>query len=398
MRLIVAGGGTGGHIYPALAVAKWVLRDVPGSSVLYVGSRKGLEAGIVPKEGIPFEAITVSGLARKSLLRRIGSVGNACLGLYQSAGIIRRFRPDVVLGTGGYVSGPVVLASVMLGIPTALQEQNVFPGMTTRLLARFARVAFVPFEETCRHLPRNTRTVVTGNPVRPEVLSCDRDRARQRFGLQPDDKLVLIFGGSRGAATINRAAIDMIRILYSAEPSSKKMDRAKILFVTGETYYSEAKRLLDSFFVRGMGQENYGNIMIEPYLFEMEEALAAADLVVCRAGAMTLAEIAARGLPAILIPSPNVVHDHQGHNARVFQASGAAIVIDDEEANGEKLAGAIWALVEDEVTLAKLRERSKSLGKPDATRRIVDELVLIARSKAKPVKPGKGRGAAGRRP
>ncbi len=361
MRVVVTGGGTGGHVYPALAIARALKEDNPENEVLYLGTPRGLEADVVPRAGIPFKAIESRGLlgmGPRAVLRGVLAAGK---GLGQALQILRGFRPDVVVGTGGYVSGPVVLAGYLLGVPVVLQEQNVLPGMTNRLMARVARYVLIPHEEAARHFPRRARVRVTGNPVRKEILTASRDEARSRLGLAEDELFLVVFGGSGGAESIAQAVL-------SALPRLARWEGLRVLFVTGKRYYQEARRRLEE---AGIAEEIVGKIQIEPYVYDIEWAYAAADLVISRAGALSLAEITARGLPAIIIPSPNVANNHQEYNARVLDQAGAAVVIRDADLDGEVLLDVLKDLVADPERRRVMARRSRELGRPDALRDIV---------------------------
>lgn len=367
MRILLTGGGTGGHIYPALAIARGLKERLPEAELLYVGSCNGLEVELIPREGIPLATIDVRGLLGKSPGRKVSGVARAALACIQSLRILRRFRPRVVVGTGGYVCGPVVLMAMAMHIPTALQEQNVFPGSTNRFLARWADLVFVPFQEASRYFPRGARLVVSGNPVRREILEVRREEGAHAVGLDPGRPIVLVFSGSRGARSINRAMLEVIESRGTRLP-------AQLLYITGREYYSWVKERLRDM---GIDVEKAGNITIRPYLYNMEHALAAADLVVSRAGAMTLAEITARGLPAVLIPSPHVANNHQEYNARLLESKGAAVLISDREVSGERLVQAIASLLANPARLRDMAAASKEAGKPDALFTIIEGILSL---------------------
>ncbi len=382
LRLLLTGGGTGGHIYPGLSIAARLRERRPGAEILYVGTAEGLEARLVSRSGIPFAAITARGLVGKSAWQRVGGMLAAARGLGQALAILRRFRPDVVLGTGGYASGPVAAAAVLLRIPLVIQEQNAVPGVTNRLLGRFAGLVAVAFEESRSFFPRRAPVVVTGNPVRPEVLRADRNQARARLGLPHGTSLVLVFMGSRGSATVNAA-------LIKALPRLAGRPGVEVLYATGESYYTRVVAELRAAGLspwarepgdHGRGEAGVrlgGNIVVRPYIHDMVDALAAADLVVCRAGAITLAEVTARGLPALLIPSPHVTHHHQERNAEIMARHGAARVIGERGLTGEALADEIMTLLADEAKLSAMGESSRRLGRPGALDDIVERILAL---------------------
>jgi len=351
VRFIVTGGGTGGHIYPALAIAKGLQEKYPQAKILYIGKEGGLEADLVPAEGFAFQSIRVRGLQRRLSLANVSAFWQAGAAFFHARQIIAGFRPLAVIGTGGYVCGPVLLAAVFLKVPTLIHEQNALPGVTTRLLARLVKLTALTFAGSERFLPRGARVKVTGLPVRPEFSPGRREEARQALGLPPEGFFILSFGGSQGARTINQAMREVI------ERFRHRRD-IRILHVTGPAQYAE--------FRKGFSLPETGNTTIEPYLYEMPLALSAADLVVCRAGAATLAEITVTGTPAILVPYPYATGNHQEFNARALEREGAAMVMKDEELTGEKLANQIEKLLADPGHLEAMARAARRLGRPQA--------------------------------
>ncbi|MEW5953397.1 MAG: undecaprenyldiphospho-muramoylpentapeptide beta-N-acetylglucosaminyltransferase [Bacillota bacterium] len=370
MRFVITGGGTGGHIYPALAIARGLQQKYPGGKILYVGTDRGLEAEIVPKAGLAFRTIRVAGLKRSLSPANLAVLWQTAAGLAGAARILRSFRPAAVVGTGGYVCGPVVLAAAGLRIPTLIHEQNALPGITNRILARIAGRVAVTFDESARYFGRRARVLVTGLPVRPEVIAAGREEARAGLDVKDGRMLVLSFGGSQGARTINQAMIEVLKQL-GGKPD------LQFLHVAGPKQY---EGFMDDLKKSGMTAEKYGNITIEPYLHRMPEALAAADLLICRAGAATIAELTVRGLPAILIPYPHAAANHQEHNARVLAERGAALMVLDRDLRGEMLAGLLSGLLENRPRLKAMSEKSLQLGRPGALDDILDSLAgLISR-------------------
>jgi UDP-N-acetylglucosamine--N-acetylmuramyl-(pentapeptide) pyrophosphoryl-undecaprenol N-acetylglucosamine transferase len=367
MRLLVSGGGTGGHVYPALAIAGAVREQDPGVEVLYVGTADGLEADIVPGEGLPFEAIPSRGLVGKGLLRAPAGVAVAVSGVAAAWRIMKRFRPDVSVGTGGYVSGPVAVAAGLSGVPLVLHEQNVFPGLTNRLASRWAAAVAVPFEEARRYFPRGTRVVVTGNPVRRSVIEMTREEGLSLLGLPPDGLVVYAVGGSRGAQVLNEAVVEAL-------PGWLELPGVRVIFATGRRYYDRTVAALRE---RGISVRDGGKIILAPYMERADAALAAADVVVTRAGGITLAEITSRGVPAVVVPSPNVVHRHQDYNAEVLRRAGAAKVIPEAGLAGPVLEKAVRDLLRDPEVREKMRQASRGLGRPEAAAALA-RLVLEA--------------------
>ncbi|HWR56141.1 MAG TPA: undecaprenyldiphospho-muramoylpentapeptide beta-N-acetylglucosaminyltransferase [Negativicutes bacterium] len=367
MKVLLAGGGTGGHIYPAVTIARGLQAAQPDCEILFVGTRQGLEADIIPKEGFAFRAIDVQGMQRKLSWDTLRTIGKMLKGLVQSRRIIRSFQPDVVIGTGGYVCGPVVLLASLLRIPTVIQEQNVIPGVTNKLLARLVKLVLVGFPEAAKFFPRGAVIAAPGNPVRTEIIDARKDEGLRAFALDPAKHTILVAGGSRGARTINEAMLQVYRDFAG--------DRnVQILHVTGTGEYESLKAKAQQ---NGIDCGENGNIILVPYLYNMPAALAAADLIVYRAGAVGLAEITVRGLPAILIPYPYAAENHQEYNARLLAEKGAAVVITDKELTGETLSRTISRLLSEPGKLTQMSAASRALGRPRATVDIVESILAL---------------------
>ncbi len=361
MRAIITGGGTGGHIYPALAIAKGLENRFPNIQILYIGTTGGLEADIVPKADFPFKAITVSGFERKLSPANLKVIWQAMQGYRQAKALINKFHPDVVIGTGGYVCGPVVLAAARSGIPTLIHEQNALPGITNRILSRFVNRVAVTFEDSIPYFPRRARVTLTGLPVRPEIMQAERVHSLTSLNLMEDTTTLLVFGGSRGARRINRAMVEVTRE-FGNRPG------IQILHATGQVGYQE---FLIGLKEQGICLDKYVNITIVPYLYNMHEALAVADLVVGRAGAATLAELTVLGLPSILIPYPYAAENHQEHNARALADRGAAVLIRDSELTGLTLVKQIEQILQDKSRLKNMAQASQKLGRAEALNDII---------------------------
>lgn len=361
MRIIVTGGGTGGHIYPALALARHVRERDPEAAILFVGSSGGLEAQIVPAAGFALETIPASGFQRT--LRGLIPFGRHLFqGLSRARKIIADFQPGVVCGTGGYVSAPVVLAARLARCPAAVHEQNALPGLANRVLAPLVQRVCLSFEESRPAFPRCSRTVFTGNPRASEVAVVERTAAERKLRLDPARSTFLVYGGSRGALRINEVVTAYLKAGW-LPPA------VQLLYVTGEIYYRQVKEQLGALPER---------VRLYPYLHEMPAALAAADLVLTRSGATTLAEITALGLPAILVPSPNVVHNHQFYNARLLEKAGAALLIEEKDFNHHRLRRELNRLQEDPGLLERMGRAGRTLGVPDAAERLYRTLGEIA--------------------
>ena len=368
MNVIVSGGGTGGHIYPALTIIRTIQQHAPTARILYVGTPHGLEADIVPRAGIDFVAVDLAGFERRISFENVLRAGRALRALVHARRIVRHFQPHIAIGTGGYVAGPILLAASLAGVPTLVQEQNVCAGVTNRILAKFATAVAVGMEDARRVFPPE-KTYVTGNPIRPEVLTAKRADGALAFGFDPAKKTVLISGGSRGARTINRAMVEVI--VHAAE-----QEDVQYLHVTGAEEHDDTLTRIRS---AGVRLAAHPNIRVVPYLYNMPQAMAMADLAVFRAGATGLAELAARGVPAILIPYPYAAENHQEKNARAVEAAGAAEVILNRDLSGAVLEGALRTLLADEVRRAAMAAAMKRLGKPEAAERIAALALRIAK-------------------
>jgi len=364
VRVVLTGGGTGGHIYPALAIAAEL---GAGRVVGYLGTDRGLEARVVPEAGIPFFAVPATGVLGRSAVGMARGGVQAVRGLARALGLLGQLRPDIVVGTGGYVTGPVGVAAAMLGLPLFILEENARPGLTNRLLARAARRVAVPWAEAAQGFPGGVRTkvVVTGNPVRREIVAVDGAAARKVLGLPARDPVVLVVGGSQGAEALNDAVLALATGAGTWPPG------AALLWATGPRYFPRVEAALgrSAPFARAV-----------PYLDDMPSAYAAADLVIARAGAMTVAELTARGVPAILVPSPNVTGDHQTANARVLTERGAAVLL--PERHLARLGQAVRELVADAGRRRAMAEASRALGRPDAAATLAD-LVLREASRTR---------------
>lgn len=370
MRIIVSGGGTGGHIYPALTIVRAIQKKIPDAEFLYVGTKDGLEADIVPKEGIPFETVNIQGFKRSLTPENLVRGARAFGGVVKAMGIVRRFRPDVAVGTGGYVCGPILLASSLMRIPTLIQEQNVMPGVTNRLLARFVSCIAMGTKEAAEHFPKGKR-VFTGNPIREEVMRARSEDGKEMFGLDPKAKTVLVSGGSRGARSINRAMLGVLA--HYAD-----RDGVQILHVTGKAGYDETMQSLKE---TGVDLDAAGNLFVEPYLYNMPQALACADVAVFRAGAIGIAELTARGVPSILVPYPFAAANHQEMNARAIATAGAARMILDRELTAERLLSVLAELLSEDAKLRRMAKAAKKLGRPKAADEIASRVIRLARGK-----------------
>ncbi len=358
MRIAFAAGGTGGHVYPALAVASEVVRRLPGTEVLFIGGTRGIERKIVSGSGYPVETIPACGMPRKLSPSMAVFLWKLTVSVLRSRAVLSRFRPSVVVATGGYVSGPPILAARSLGIPSVIQEQNSLPGIVNRTFARFADTVFLGFENARHHFPESVETVFTGNPVREEIGAGDRGKAADAFGLDPARKTLLVFGGSQGSRAINQAIAGTIEKIAA--------QGIQVLWQTGE---GEFERW--SGHDRGSG----GLVRVLPYIPVMADAYALADLALARAGAISIAEMTVCGLPGIFVPLPTAAENHQEHNARSLEQAGAAAVIPERELTPALLGKTALDILGSDTRLRSMSEASKRLGRTDAAARIADKIL-----------------------
>ena len=361
LRVVIAGGGTGGHLFPGVAVARELLRQRPDAVVTFAGTAQGIEARVVPREGFALDLIRSSGLKGKGWSDRLRGAARLPLSLGDAWRIVTTRRPDVVIGVGGYSSGPVVLMAWLLRTPTMLLEQNALPGLTNRLLSRVVRAAAVTYESSKVYFGR--KAFVSGNPVRAEFFAGDQPVTEARRDGTRSEVKVLVFGGSQGAHAINLAMVEAAPRLAASGPA------LRLTHQTGER---------DVDMVRAAYRQAGIEAEVEAFLFDMGRRLAEADLVVCRAGATTLAEIAAAGKPSVLIPLPTATDDHQRKNAEVLGAEGAADVLLQRDATGEALAARVQALIADPERRRQMAAHARRLARPDAAKVIVERALELA--------------------
>jgi len=367
MKIIISGGGTGGHIYPALALIREIQKDSKDAEFLYIGTKNGLESSIVPREKIPFQSIHITGFKRKLSLDNIKTIFRFLKGVNDSKRMIKEFKPDVVIGTGGYVCGPVVYAAAKLGIPTIIHEQNSVPGLTNKFLSRYVKKVAICFDEAKEFFSKE-KVVFTGNPRASEVIGKDGIRGRLSAGLSTTMPAVLIFGGSRGARPINDAVV-------KALPELGKKPY-QVLYVTGDVHFEEVKNEVEL-----VG--NPKNVVIKPFIHNMPEVLAGIDLVVSRAGATTLAELTSLGIPSILIPSPYVTNNHQEKNARSLSDHGAAELLLEKDLNSNHLIQHIDKIMLDKEKLNSMKDKAKRMGVPDSAAKLYNVMKDLVNKKHK---------------
>jgi UDP-N-acetylglucosamine--N-acetylmuramyl-(pentapeptide) pyrophosphoryl-undecaprenol N-acetylglucosamine transferase len=354
MKLLLAGGGTGGHLFPAVALAQQLLEQEPSAEVLFVGTAQGLEARVLPQLGLPLELIDISGLVGKQLLAKLALLPKLLLSVRQSMQIIDRFQPDVVIGVGGYASGPVALAAKKKGYPLLLHEQNAWPGLTNRILGRWADKICVSFKET-RSAFNHKQTLITGNPVRKELT--------RTMPPAEGTPTLLVFGGSRGARAINQAVLRGLPLLQDWR------GRLRIIHQTGSEDLESVQT--------GYRDAGWEDVEVSPFIDDMAAAYSRAHLVLCRAGATTIAELTSCGRPAILVPYPYAAGDHQSVNARSLAKRGAALMLPQSDLTAENLARLLGNLLNDRERLLDMAGVARSLGKPDAAVRILEQCRLL---------------------
>jgi len=353
LKIILSGGGTGGHIYPALTIADQLKKLQPNAEIIFVGTKQGLEKNIIPRYGYILKFIDVAGFNRSFGFETFRSAGKLFIGIYDARHILSEVKPDLVIGTGGYVCAPVVFMAALKNIPTCIQEQNAFPGVTNKILSRYVKKVFLGYQEAARYLPAKTAVEYIGNPVREEILAKKKEIAIAELGLDPGKKTILVSGGSRGAKSINRAMLDVEMVL------SGRHD-VQVLHITGDVHYEK--------YIKEIGKRSHlaANIIIQPYLHNMPDALAVADLAIFRSGAIGLAELTARGIPSVLVPYPYATDNHQEFNARAIEAKGAAKVILDRDLNGSRILEIVEHLLLHNDELQKMQKAAKDLGRPRA--------------------------------
>jgi UDP-N-acetylglucosamine--N-acetylmuramyl-(pentapeptide) pyrophosphoryl-undecaprenol N-acetylglucosamine transferase len=362
LNVLISGGGTGGHIFPALSIANGIKDRRPDANILFVGAENRMEMEKVPAAGYKIVGLPVSGFDRKHLLRNVKVVARLLKSMHLAKKILRDFKPDIAIGVGGYASGPMLKEAQKKGIPTLIQEQNSYAGVTNKLLAQKANAICVAYEGMERFFPAD-KILVTGNPVRQNILNCTLtpQQARQKFGLDPDRRTILVVGGSLGARTVNNciaAALNTIK----ADPE------VQLIWQTGKIYDEQARAT--------MQEKQPGNVVQQAFVSNMDEAYRAADLVVSRAGASSISELQLLGKASLLVPSPNVAEDHQTKNAMALVDHGAAVMVRDAEA-ADKLMPEALALVKDDAKLQKLSANISKMALRNAVGDIVDRVMQI---------------------
>lgn len=368
MKILFTGGGTGGHVNPAIAIADLARQNIPGVEIAFVGTEHGIENTLVPKSGYPLYHVRVSGFNR----RRLVSLGNlkalyyAVTSPYEARRIVREFRPDIVIGTGGYVSWPLIVAASRMGVPTIVHESNATPGLTVRKLQKYADEILINFSETAEELTEAEYVLRIGNPLRGDFGKYTYAEARAQLGIADDEVYILSYGGSMGAEKVNEA---MLAVMRDYERDNEKV---RHLHATGKIECKESMRRF-----REAGLEGHDRVRMEEYIYDMALQMAAADVVISRAGSVTLAELALLGKAAILIPSPNVANNHQYKNARSLARAGAAVVVEEKELTPERIVSEVRDLVEHAEKRASLSEKIREFADADPGKLIFSEFVRL---------------------
>ncbi len=374
MKILFAAGGTAGHINPALAVASYIRETQSDSQILFIGTSDHIEARLVPALNFDFKAIKISGFRRsfspKAIVHNVKTVCNLVTSSRDSKKIIKEFNPDVAVGFGGYVSGPVLQTAVKLNIPTCIHEQNAYPGITNKALAKEVDRVMLTVEDAKKHIETKNEPIVTGLPVRGELLKADKTLARNELGIPDDKPLILSFGGSLGARPINEAMFD---ILLSSAESGK--------YCHIHSVGTNGTQFLEKFEQAGFVNGKKGGVEVREYIDNMDACMAAADLVIGRAGASTLSEIEAMGKASILIPSPYVAENHQYHNAMALVNRNAGFILEEKDLTSKALSDKIDSLLSDKNLLSQLENNAKEMAITDARERIASIILSLAEGK-----------------
>lgn len=363
MRVLLAGGGTAGHINPAIAIAGYIKEQEPDAQILFIGNRDGMEQRLVKNAGFEIKSVVISGFKRslspRNIAHNIATVERAFASRAAAKKIIREFKPDICIGTGGYVAGPVCLAAVKLGVPTIIHEQNAYPGITNKMLSKDVDRVMLANPDAQKLFDSKAVCEITGNPIRPSILNTKHDEAKKKLGLDDSRPIILSFGGSLGAKCINEAMAELI----ARSAKDKK-------YYHIHAYGQQGTWMPDLLKEKGVDLNACDNLDIRQYIDNMDECLAACDLVISRAGAITLSEVQAKGRPAVLIPSPFVAENHQFHNAMSMVNQKAAMIIEQKDLTGEKLIETVDQMLTDKAVLEEYRKNAQKMAITDANERI----------------------------
>lgn len=369
MRVIISAGGTGGHIYPALAIANKIKEKDRNARIMFIGTTRGLENDLVPRAGYELKTINAYGINRKISISNIKNMYKTLKGFGEAKQIVKDFKPDIVIGTGGFICGPTIMAAKKYKIPTILHESNAFPGVTTKLLSKKVDAVLVGFEDAKKRLPKAKRVVVTGTPTKIKgiVMSqAQKDIMKNEMGLNTELPILLVFGGSQGAKTINGTLLEIVE--------NKLNKNYQIIWAPGPKQYDIIKEQLKD---KKINIDKIKNVKVIPYIYNMEEIMNIADIIVSRSGAMTITEIAKIGKPAIFIPFPFATENHQEYNAKVLESVGAAKIILDKDLNTQSLSSTIQGMLKDSNKLEKMGQNAKKVSVNYVEDKIYEEIEKV---------------------
>lgn len=373
MRAIIAAAGTGGHINPGLAIANKIMEKEKDSSIIFIGTNRGLETDLVPRSGYSLKTINAHGLERKITIQNVKNLFETYKSIKEAKEIIKEFKPDILIGTGGYICVPTVIAAKKLGIPVILHESNAFPGIAVKLFKNKADKILVGFKDAKERLDNKENVIVTGNPIKIKKIDyteSQKEKIKTDLGLALDKPVVLVFGGSQGAQSINRSFIEII--------VNKKNKNYQIMWAAGPEQYEKIKEKLNEI---NIDINNIENAKIVPYIYNMEEVMNISDLVVCRSGAMTITEVSVVGKPAIFIPFPFATENHQEYNARVLEKVGAAKIILDKDINSELLGNTINKIIKNKKSLEEMGKNAEKVTIPNVEENIYKEIKEVIENK-----------------
>ncbi|SCX88681.1 undecaprenyldiphospho-muramoylpentapeptide beta-N-acetylglucosaminyltransferase [Alkaliphilus peptidifermentans] len=362
MKIVISGGGTGGHIYPAIAIANKIKENNSSAEILFIGTREGLESDVVPQAGFKMEYITISYLKRKLSFHNVKTGFKLMKGLWEARRILRVFKPDIVIGTGGFVCGPVLYAATRMGLKTMIHEQNVFPGLTNRILSRYVDRILLSFEDAKKYFKYDNKIIVTGNPIRDDFTRVTEAEAKAIYRSEGNKALVLIVGGSGGSSKLNNAVLSILE-------NTNNFD-FQLLWATGKNHYSRVIEAIQN-------KNILNNHKIIPYINNMPHAIKACDLIVCSAGAITIAEVTAAAKPSILIPKAHTAENHQEYNAEALDKIGAAVMIKENELSAETLLNHINNILNNKKLLESMKKASFTSAKIDAVEQIYREILKL---------------------
>ena len=373
MNVLMTGGGTGGHVNPALAIAATIKKNIPDANIAFVGTPKGMENKLVGKEGYKMYHVDIQGIRRSLSPSNIKTAYLALVSPIRAKKIIREFKPDIVIGTGGYVCWPILVAASRMGVPTAIHESNAVPGVATKRLEKYLDKIFLNFSETAQYLRCKDKLIHTGNPLRASFDVYNREKAREELGISDKyEKLIVSYGGSLGAHAINLTMLDYM------DKYAKHNSNVKVIHAAGSREYEDIRAEFES-----RGLDKYENLELLEYIYNMPVVMSAADVVVSRAGAMTVSELSLKGKNCILVPSPNVTNNHQYKNAKVLADAEAAILIKETDYNADSMNEQIIGLFSDPERCARMSRDIKKFALDDANKRIYDEIISLVGDKKK---------------